>query len=1182
MRNGPKRTLIIFGLLAMFLSVAQAQKFTGTITGTVTDPSGAVVPAATVSLENQATAAGRTTTTNNQGSYTFPEMSPGTYSVTVNKSGFKRTSLRNVELHVSDITTLNVQLELGSADQQVTVEASPVEVETQTGTVSNIMLGAQVRELPLNGRNFVQLTTLVPGASAAESFDAKNKGLLAGVDISFSGAPSNANEWRVDGATNNDIGSQRTILIYPSIDGIEEFKILRNSYGPEYGGAGGAQINIVTKGGGNQFHGSAYYFGRNDVLNAKNYFLGQSPGPCAPGDLSCTKQKLRRNDFGYTVGGPIKRDKLFFFWSEEWNYERRGAVRHRFVPTAAERKGDFRDLAACPNRIPLDPGNKDANGNITRPFVFNGQTNVIDPARLSPGGQAYVSMIALPNVANPCAPNNWIASVNIPIDWREENIRGDYNITKSNTLMLRYTNDAWANLTHSYPEGGLWGDSDYPALSSSWSQPGKMAVATLTSTLTSTAVNSFQFSWSANRINISPAGDNPSLNASIRAKIPTVFPISGKLQGNNLAVPYCWCGGLPSGNLGIVSPFFNRQDLFTWKDDFSKVMGKHTFKAGVLYAHNAKDEVPQGNETGNLWGATGYISPWTGTTGNWYSDLLLKGMTFGGGEAQRDNLAQIRWKDVEIYGGDSWKVSRRLNVEYGVRWSLTPLGHILDNTYAGFRPSLYNPAAGGDPCNGIVLAKGAPNDCPKIGSKITPPFASTNNLVPTNYHLFAPRLGFAWDIFGTQKAVLRGGVGQFFSRDPVGIVLRMKTQSGGNTPFGVGGAGEFTLDGPLVSSGPNQNLFDFVVGGAPHEGLENNTNLANSWQWNVTTEFAVAKDTKVEIGWVALRGIHLNSSHQANQVAPADRLSYVLRGLANSGDNRADLLPFGKLTTGGLSIWDHRGDSIYHSLQAMFSTKFTRNSIFQTAYTWSKNISTTTLSYVDATSGVADSYNSRANRGLADFDRRHLFTATMVYNLPTLEARNSFMKTTLGGWETGTIVNVATGPALTIGGSVNNVGNPWGIGVANTGGLGVARPNRVFSQPCTLGGSNRLQYLNPAAFTWDGFKLGGYPNAGPGQCPGPGTANIDLSLDKNWTLPFHGSKYFGEKSRLQFRMEMFNALNHPMFRFAGNNLAYDVQGATFSGNTVHGGTLGSSSFGQVQVPSPIGNREIQYALKLIF
>src|SRR6266571_5717673 len=438
--------------LLILASFASAQKTAGTITGTLTDPSGAVVPGAIVGVVNERTGAAREAATNEEGSFSFPELEAGTYRLTVNKGGFKKLALKSVELHVADVTTLNLKMEMGAATETVMVESSPIAVNTSTGDVSNIMIGEQVRELPMNGRNFVQLTTLVPGAAVGESFDNKNKGLFAGVDISFSGAPSVNNQWTVDGAGNNDIGSQRTILVYPSIDGIEEFKIQRNSYGPEYGGASGAQINLITKGGSNQYHGDVYYFGRNDVLNAKSFFLGE----CTLAGSGCKKQMLRRNDFGYTLGGPVKKDKVYFFWSEEWNRERRGRVHTHWVPTAAELGGDFSDLAAahlaatdpvtgidsCQGpAVPLDP----ATG---KRFVdpATGQTNNIIPAsRLSPGGQAYLAPLPSPNITNLCAQNNWVDQVRIPVDWREEAIRGDWNITRKTTLMLKFTQDSWLN-----------------------------------------------------------------------------------------------------------------------------------------------------------------------------------------------------------------------------------------------------------------------------------------------------------------------------------------------------------------------------------------------------------------------------------------------------------------------------------------------------------------------------------------------------------------------------------------------------------------------------------------------------------------------------------------------------------------------------------------------------------------
>jgi hypothetical protein len=1180
----------------LFSSFAFAQKTSGTITGTVTDPQGAVVPDASVTISDVSTNASRTTTTNAAGTYSFPEVEPGTYNLKVAKAGFRDFLAKAVELHVSSVARVNAQLGLGTASQEIEVQAAGVQLNTENGEVSNVIEGNQVRELPLNGRNFVQLTLLMPGASASENFDNKSKGLMGGVDISFSGAPANANQWRVDGANNNDIGSQRTILMYPSLDGIEEFKILRNSYGPEYGGAGGAQVNVITKGGGNDYHGDAYYFGRNDVLNAKNYFIGLNK--CTdPNDPACRKQSLRRNDFGYTLGGPVKKDKIFFFWSQEWNLERRGAVRHDYVPSAKMRAGDFSELAGC-------AAGSGAPGVPNFPAGTTSAPGVLTPGNVSPAGQAYMNQTPLPTTG-PCNTYNWIAQVKVPLYWREENIRGDIKLTKSNSLMLKYAQDAWENPTHGSANGeaGLWGTQDFPGVSDAWQQPSKMAIARLTSTITPTMVNDFQFSYGGNRINIQRAGDDLSLGEKVLSTMPSVFPRSGKLHGDNLPTPICWC----STFFGIQSPWANRQDLYTWKDDLSKVAGSHTIKVGVLYARSAKDE-EQGLEAGGLWGAGGYQTVDWSNTNNFYGDMILKGMTWGGQENASNVLADIRWRDVEFYAGDTWKVRRNFTLDYGFRWSFIPPEYMDKNDWSGFSPAAYKASAAGDPCNGVVLPPGGDASlCAAVGSKLTPTISQWRGLRPSNRHLIAPRLGFAWDVFGSSRFVVRAGLGQFFSRDPVGLTLRMKSV---NPPYGVSAQGYRTLDGPLT---PGVGIFDtggaaapWPVGGTPGQSFEENSNLANSWQWNVTTELMLAKDTKLELGWVALRGIHLSTGADINQIKPADRLSYILRGISDPGGSRNDLFPFGALTPNQITQWNHRGDSLYHSLQAMFSTKLGRNSIIQSSYTWSHNIATSTLDYVGTSTALADTYNSAANRGNANYDRRHVFNFSLVYHLPAMNGSNGFVKGLAGGWEAGTIFNYASGPAQTVTGSVSNIcpsqaqlagcnagtvdllgiGNPWGTGGASLS-FG-ARPN-VTAAPCKKGSS--FQWLNPEGFTYNGFPLGGYPNSGTGQCPGPGVEDMDFSLMKNWELPIKGKRIFTEGARLQLRIEMFNAFNHPMFRFNNTNLSYAATGAVNGvvtgyitpDNKIAGTVLTpGSTFGKPPLLSNLGNREIQYALKFIF
>src|SRR5204862_3483158 len=309
-----------------------AQKITATIRGTVTDSTGGVVPGANVTVRGENTGVTRSTVTNASGVYSFPELQVGTYAVEVAISGFKTSVVKGVALNVADDRAVDVRLETGAVSENITVEVPAVAVQTVGGEVAGLVTGEQVRELPLNGRNFLQLGTLMPGVSQGDGFNTKDRGLMSGIELAVSGSGLGGNLWMVDGANNNDVGSNRTILVFPSVDAIDEFKVHRNSYGAEFGGAAGAQVNIVTRAGTNEFHGSSYYFGRNDALASRDYFLEKADQP---------KAALSTHDFGGTFGGPIIRNRVQFFVSEEWNREKRGVTRTAFVPTAAERAGDF-------------------------------------------------------------------------------------------------------------------------------------------------------------------------------------------------------------------------------------------------------------------------------------------------------------------------------------------------------------------------------------------------------------------------------------------------------------------------------------------------------------------------------------------------------------------------------------------------------------------------------------------------------------------------------------------------------------------------------------------------------------------------------------------------------------------------------------------------------------------------
>ena len=380
----------------MLITPMHAQQTQGLISGTVTDASGAALANVPVTITSAATGFTRTVNTGGNGEYSLPDVPPGTYQVSVSAPNFKQFTVQNVVVNVATANTVNAQLQVGSAAQEVTVQDTNVQVQTEDATLGQVVDGSRVKELPLNGRSFVELTLLQPGVSPANNFSTTNKGLQGGVDMSVNGNPTTNNLFLIDGVNNNDTGSNRTILIYPSNEAIAEFRMLTNSMSAQYGQASGAIISIVTRSGTNQFHGSVFYDGRNDALNTYNYFATQNAGKGLPEN---GKDKLRRNDWGYSIGGPIKKDKLFFFWSQEWNHEIRGRTLSACVPTAAEEAGDFSTTSevstvSCHQTAPNIPLALQAPGN---PRAL---------AAIDPSAATLMKMFPLPNLATLHAQGN--------------------------------------------------------------------------------------------------------------------------------------------------------------------------------------------------------------------------------------------------------------------------------------------------------------------------------------------------------------------------------------------------------------------------------------------------------------------------------------------------------------------------------------------------------------------------------------------------------------------------------------------------------------------------------------------------------------------------------------------------------------------------------------------------------
>lgn len=1069
---------------------------------------------------------------------------------------------------------------------------------------------------------------------------------------------------------NNDVGSNRTILIYPSVDSIAEFKMLTNSYGPEYGQASGAIISITTRSGENQFHGGVFYEGRNDKLNANSF---------ANNTFGAPKPPLRRNDYGYHIAGPVKKDRLFFWWSQEWNKDNRGNLVSTCVPTAAERAGDFSaDIAPAIAALNKQVGLTDkqaqnhAGDNTTctapPPAAFTNKGTSAAPnwvatsripagfraAGCTTGSEPACYQIANPDVAGGLLaayyplPNrtpanyattgasdiNYATNVSTKAPWREENARVDLNLTKRNTIAFRYTQNAWSIPAPNNAFG--WGDDPFATYQGNWNQPSKSIMGRLTSQISSTLINDFEFGYAHNAIIITAQGSaTPTLSKQLDTALPPVWPAAGKTAGG---LPTVWGGLQNYGNFSsiwAIVGYNNDMSLYTYQDNLTKIQGNHAWKFGGIFSANHKNENQFGGGdraafgiSNDGWGQTiktgnalaNILLPGSGTPNAYNSPTCTSNAAAGGCPQQIQGINETninpvdhgKWHDFEFYAGDTWKVTRRVTLTYGFRWSFLREPYDETNQMASFSLAAYNPAGNpGDACNGVIVVPGT-KFCEAAAAQTGLPLSSgtpgvNRALVKNNNHNIAPRLGIAWDIFGTGKTAFRIGAGQFYQRERVSPQVGLSNTA----PFAITANTTRPLDTAVPLAGASTS---------PNNGRSPRGIAPNSWQWNVSIEQQIAHNTTVQVGYVGNVGIHQTTTYDINQV-PQNNFGLGVY-LGSSAQNTAFATgPAGPAGTtckpGGtfnaatpdaaancsystpginglrpasnfasINYFSRDGHSTYHGLQVQFRSKLRNFSNIQAAYTWSHTIANFEQDAANggASQGSFTNYqNLRQERGNATINRPHIFVFSEVFFLPRFERQNGFIRNTIGGWEFNTIFTAESGNSITVyqsglsaaSSQLDPNSNPLvctGLGVANpfpcnlqsltgSGYTNNQRPNIVPGTSCNSGVSGN-QIFNPNAFTLIGYQLGTVGTASRGSCHGPHYVDADMGLYKNWR--------FKERYNLRFSIDLFNAFNHSNFD------ATQIQGTGIGSGTFYNGQgVYCGPTHPVSIPQPTGPPIVQ-------
>ncbi len=1134
-------------LLCVVASIALAQTAdTGAIAGNVTDPAGSVVPQAEIKVVNLGTGESRTATSAQNGSYSVPLLPPGTYRVDVSKVGFKMLSFSSVGVIVTETETLNAHLEVGAVSEHVTVTSEAEQLQMESSALGHVTNEEMVANLPLVTRNYTQIIGLNAGV-ATEVTNATQLGRGEGGERSFSSAGGTvaSNNYQMDGVAIDDLQNSGDFsggVAIPNPDTIQEFKVQTGQYDATYGRNSGANVNVITKGGTNQFHGTLFEYFRNEDLNANDFFFNRTGQP---------KGLLRENQFGGTVGGPIIKDKWFFFGSYQGTRQLNGistGCSSSFVEPAFTNDRSAGSLGA------LFAGQKgfyqDALGGVGPAILANGSN--ISPQALAllnyklPSG-AYA--IPTPQVVNPSAPfgSQGLSVFSSPCSFNEDQYmaNSDYQQSARSKFAIRFF-VANSHEDETLPAANIGGSTapGWPVLI-----PNKFYNASITHTfiVSSTLINEFEAGF--HRTYVQTQQSEPLQYSAVGISTPSYDNGIPAINVN---------GSLSLGGNG--QSLFNTQNTYALQDSMSWTWGKQTirFGGGITRAQNDIENFHY--IAGMIFLSfpdllLGLNAQQSGTAalgvpvGNVYLSIDLPGLF---------DRAFRTW-DGDMFIQDDIKLTRRFTLNVGLRYERE--GDLSDalGRNGNFNYNLANP---NPPATGTLAGYVVPSNYQgTVPAGVT---QSNNNLGydGQGQNTWNPRLGFAWQLPGTDRLVLRGGYGIYHDRttgqpfiqlltDPPFSVLNelVATQNGNATLANPFPAAVTVPTFPAYSPTTSQSLTI----------IDPNYRAPTSQHYSMGLQAKLMKDMVLSTTFDGNRGTHLLEVRSINQADLASASNSIRGVTTNTVANVPLRVPYQGFTASGMEDIESNGESWYNALEVSLEKRLSRGLQFLASYTYARSLSTDIGSISGANGGtITGNQNSPSQSyGPDSFIRDQRFVLSAFYALPFFEHNKSLVGATLGGWKLAGVLTIQSGDRLTL--TTNTSTNVFGDTLDR---VQIAAGCTYPQLETSAGTEARLtNYFNKACVTTapvigaDG-KGTTFGDAGIGIVRGPGQANTDFSLIKQFPVPAW------DRGKLELRGEFFNLLNHP--QFANPNLSF-----------------GSASFGQI-LASSVNPRVIQFALKLRF